>query len=159
MSKHHTKKSPRNSGAGGSISIQDAVRLAQAHYDAGQMPQAESLCRQVLAANPKNFYALHLLGLIALAHHHDDAAISLINEACKVAGPACPPPYLSNLAELLRRRGRLAEAMNAATSAVRLDPTAATSWNNLGIILQESGRLEESRQALERVVVAQPQNG
>ena len=39
-----------------------------------------------------------------------------------------------------------------------MDATLPGAWNNLGIILQEAGKFEESRLCLERVLALQPQN-
>lgn len=137
------------------ITIEQALSQANAHWQAGQADQAERLCQQVLAIWPGQADAMHLLGLMAHAYGNLDLAIDHLRQACMA--PRAPAVYVSNLAELLRQGGRLAEAEQAARRAVAMDTALVGGWNNLGIILQEAGKLEESRVCLERVVALQPQ--
>jgi tetratricopeptide (TPR) repeat protein len=136
------------------VTIDQALAQANAHWQAGQADQAERLCQQVLAAWPGQSDAMHLLGLMAHAYGNLDLAIDHLRAACMA--PRAPAIYVSNLAELLRQGGRLAEAEQAARRSVAMDTGLIGGWNNLGIILQEAGKLEESRVCLERVVALQP---
>lgn len=137
------------------LSIQEALQRANDHWNAGQAEQAELLCQRVLAAWPGQPDALHILGLMAHAYGNLDLAIQHLRQAC--LSPRVPALYLSNLAEMCRQKGTLAEAEETARRAVALDPGLVSAWNNLGIILQEAGKLEESAACLERVVAWQPQ--
>jgi tetratricopeptide (TPR) repeat protein len=139
-----------------SLDIGQELGQAQAHWNAGQADQAEMLCQRVLAVWPGQSDALHLLGLMAHAYGNFDLALAHLRQAC--LAPRAPALYCSNLAEMCRQKGLLAEGEQVARRAVALDPTMAGAWNNLGIILQESGQLAESRQCLERVLALQPAN-
>jgi len=136
------------------LSIDQALAQANAHWDAGQNAQAEILCQQVLAVWPGQSDALHLLGLMAYAFGNLDLAIEHLRRACQA--PRVAPVYLSNLAEMCRQRGLLAEGEDAARRAVTLEPTMAGGWNNLGIIQQEAGKYEESLASLKRVIGLKP---
>lgn len=136
------------------LTIEQALAQANAHWQAGQADQAERLCQQVLAAWPGQSDALHLMGLMAHAYGNLDLAIDHLRQACMA--PRAPAVYVSNLAEMLRQGGRLAEAEQAARRSVAIDAALVGGWNNLGIILQEAGKLEESLVCLERVVALQP---
>jgi tetratricopeptide (TPR) repeat protein len=138
------------------FSIADALGRANAHWNAGQADQAELLCQRVLAAWPGQSDALHLMGLMAHAYGNLDLAIQHLRQACMA--PRAPAVYSSNLAEMCRQKGLLAEGEAAGRRAVAMDTTLAGGWNNLGIILQEVGKFEESRQCLERVLTLQPHN-
>jgi tetratricopeptide (TPR) repeat protein len=138
------------------LSLPAAIARANAHWKAGQSDQAEILCQRVLAAWPGNADALHLLGLMAHQFGNTDLAISQLRQACQT--PRAPSAYHSNLAEMCRRAGLLAEGEQAARRAVQIDPVNADAWNNLGILLQESGNYTESKRCLERVLTLQPQN-
>ena len=135
------------------ISVEHAMSVAYSHWNAGQTDQAEQLCRQVLAAWPGHSDALHLLGVMAHAWGNEDAAIEYLRQACMA--PRVPALFHSNLAEMLRRKGRLEEAVAAGRRAVAAESTLAAAWNNLGIALQENGELEESLHCLERTVALQ----
>ncbi len=138
------------------LSIPEALQRANAHWNAGQADIAEMLCQRVLAAWPGHPDALHLLGLMAHAYGNLDAAIANLRQACMA--PRAPAVYSSNLAEMCRQRGLLAEGETHARRAVQMDTTQPGAWNNLGIILQESGQYEESKRCLERVLTLQPHN-
>ncbi|MGN6260035.1 MAG: sulfotransferase [Ralstonia sp.] len=136
------------------ISIPEALDRAHAHWNAGQVAEAEVYCQRVLAAFPGQADALHLLGLMAHAYGNLDSAIAQLRQACMA--PRAPAIYFSNLAEMYRQKGMLVEGEEAAQRAVAMDPSLVPGWNNLGILLQEAGKLEQSLACLERVVALTP---
>jgi len=138
------------------LTIPEALNRAYAHWNAGQAQQAEQLCMQVLQVVPHQPDAFHLLGLIAHAYGKLDLAIDYLRKACLF--PAVPATYCSNLAEMCRQKGLLAEAEQAARRAVAQEPQLIAAWNNLGIILQESGKFDASLECLQRVVSLEPGN-
>ena len=146
------KRAPESSQ---DLSIDEALRRAYAHWNAGQADQAELFCQRVLAAWPGQSDAQHLMGLMAHAYGNLDLAIGYLRQACQA--PRAPALYYSNFAEMCRQRGLLAEAEQAARHATSLGPDLAAAWSNLGIILQEAGKLEESLPCLKRVVDRQPE--
>jgi tetratricopeptide (TPR) repeat protein len=141
---------------GPDLDIGQTLARAHAHWNAGQADQAEMACQRVLAVWPAQPDAMHLLGLMAHTYGNLDLAIAHIRKACE--SPRAPALYYSNLAEMCRQRGLLAEGEQAGRRAVALNPQLANGWNNLGIILQESGKLDESRTCLERVLMLEPEN-
>ena len=143
-------------GQDGRMNVEQAIALAYRRWNERQAPEAEHLCRQVLHAIPGQPAALHLLGLIAHARGDQSAAISHLGEACKAAN--APALYFSNLAEILRQNNQLGPAELAARQAIARDATLRHAWNNLGIILQEADKLEESLNALEHALRLSPEN-
>ncbi|MDB5991386.1 MAG: hypothetical protein JWQ10_2789 [Herbaspirillum sp.] len=136
------------------LGIPEALSRAYAHWNAGQADQAEQYCQRVLAAWPGQADALHLMGVMAHAYGNLDLAIAHLRQAC--LAPRAPAVYFSNLAEMCRQKGLLAEGEQAGQRAVALDSNLTDAWNNLGIILQESGKLDASLNCLERVAALQP---
>lgn len=136
--------------------IAAALREAEACRASGRFAEAEMLCRRVLAVWPGNPEALHIMGLLALAHGNLELATDYVRTAGR--SPSAPAAYFSNLAEIYRQRRLYAEGERAARKAVAMAPAMPGAWNNLGIILQEAGRLDEARQCLERVLELQPDN-
>jgi tetratricopeptide (TPR) repeat protein len=114
------------------------------------------LCQRVLAAWPGQTDALHLLGVMAYAFGNLDLGIQHLRQAC--LAPRAPAVYFSDVAEMCRQKGLLAEAEQAARRATALQPGLVAAWNNLGIVLQEAGKIEESASCLERVTKLQPDN-
>lgn len=112
------------------------------------------ICQQILAAWPGHPDASYLMGLMAHDFGNLDLAITYVRQACH--SPRAPAVYYSDLAEMRRQAGLLAEGEQAARRAVALQPNLAPAWNNLGIILQEQLKLEESRLSLERALALAP---
>ena len=111
-------------------------------------------CAQVLAIWPGHPDASHLMGLMAYDFGNLDLAIGYVREACR--SPRAPAIYFSDFCEMCRQGGLLAEGEQAARRAVALAPDLAAAWNNLGIILQEALKLDESRSSLERALALEP---
>jgi tetratricopeptide (TPR) repeat protein len=139
-----------------SLDVAATVAHARAAWQAGRADEAEMLCRQVLAAWPGQTDAAYLLGLMAYTYGNLDLAIAHVREACQA--PRAPAVYFSDLAEMLRQKGLLAEAEQAARRAVAMAPSFAPAWNNLGIVLQEALKLDESRLSLERALSLEGDN-
>ncbi|VVE54504.1 glycosyltransferase [Pandoraea communis] len=142
------------SSSPGTLTFAQAVALAQSHWQAGQAPQAEVLCRRVLEVSPEHPDAHYLLGLMAHAYGKPAMAIDHLRVTCRT--PDAPASSWSDLAEMCRQAGRLDEALAAARRAVEVDPAFVAGWNNLGIVLQETGQLEESLTCLTRVSELMP---
>lgn len=130
--------------------IEQVLRQAQAELAAGRLRQARNLLDKALALAPDHIEALHQRGLLA---HREGALDEAIGYLAKVAAsPAAPALVLSNLAELYRQAGLLAQGEAVARRAVALKPDLPGAWNNLGIIQQETGQLTESRASLVRAL-------
>lgn len=120
----------------------------------GDFPAAEALAREMLAADPRQGLAHHVLGLIAHraerfaeAEHHLAQAL--------VADPSNAEAH-ANHAAILRRLGRLDDAENAARTALSLMPDRAASHNNLGNILRDQGRADAAIEAFRAAVRLEP---
>jgi predicted Zn-dependent protease len=77
------------------LKIEKAFANAVQQHQAGQLPQAEVIYRQILAQQPKHAGALHGLGVIAHQTGRLDIAVSLIRKAI-ARQPNWPEAY-SNL--------------------------------------------------------------
>ena len=55
-----------------------------------------------------------------------------------------------------QRRGDLAAALSLYQKAAQLDPTYPTPQNDAGVMLEESGRMEEAEQAYQRALTLSP---
>jgi tetratricopeptide (TPR) repeat protein len=132
------------------IDIAKSLERAHAAWQAGRAGEAEMACREVLAIRPGQADASYLMGLLAYSFGNLDLAIMQMRQACQDA--RAPAHFLSDFAEMCRQGERLSEGEQAARRAVALAPNFASAWNNLGIILQEMLKLDESKLCLERVL-------
>jgi protein O-GlcNAc transferase len=149
MDKHH--EATRFQSPMQQVTPQQIMQAAIRHHQAGNLAEAEKACRQVLSQQPKNADALHMLGVIALQVGKPDLAVELLRQAIAIH-PAVADFHV-NLANALRARGLLSEAIAADREAIRLNPRHAQARNNLANSLYGLGRLDEAiaayRQALQ----------
>jgi len=102
MGRKQSSSSPLQAGQDQTLTIEEAIQRARAHWNAGQAPQTEMLCQRVLAAWPGQADALHLLGVMAHAFSNLDLGIQHLRQAC--LAPRAPAVYFSDLAASPRHR-------------------------------------------------------
>jgi predicted TPR repeat methyltransferase len=109
------------------------------------------LYQQVLAQQPRQFDALHLLGVIERQQGDARRAVELIEAALQIdpnqARAHC------NLGAALQDLGQPEAALASYDSALRLDPQYALAWDNRGNTLRRLGRLQEALDAYERALL------
>jgi protein O-GlcNAc transferase len=106
------------------------IQRALALIHGGQLPQAEDLCRQVLAQEARNFNALQLLGHIALQGRDYGGAAERLSMARSI-NPASAAVH-SNLAVALLALERPHEAMQCCEAALGLKPYFPEALCNRG---------------------------
>ncbi len=127
-----------------------AVRL----HRQGRLEQAQALYRRVLALDPRQFDALHLLGVIERQRGAPARAVELIEEALRV-DPQQARAHC-NLGAALQDLGRTGDALASYEAALRLDPAYALAWDNRGNTLRRLGRLAEALGSYERALGIDP---
>ncbi len=118
---------------------------ALAQFQAGDLPSAETSCREALAADANDAEALHLLGVIAHRSNRNDIAIDFVRRA--IAADGAMASFYNTLGYLLRLGGQYSEAIAALRNAVERQADYADAHNNLGIAFAESGNLEAAEAA------------
>ena len=117
-----------------------AFDAAWKHYQAGQLQQAEPLCRQIVQADASHAGALHLLGLIAARTGRDDLAVDYLDAALRLEPDFADAHNVLGI--VLVKQRRLAEAVASFRRAVRARPDHAVAHTNLGNALREQGELD-----------------
>jgi tetratricopeptide (TPR) repeat protein len=120
----------------------DLFALALRHHQAGALPQAEALYRQILQADPGHADSLHLLGVLAHQTGHHGPAAALIRDA--IARAPWAAVYHSNLGVVLQSLGRPAEAVACYEQALRLQGDLVDAHVGLGNVLTGLGRPEQA---------------
>jgi predicted TPR repeat methyltransferase len=126
--------------------LRQAVQLHQQ----GRFDAAGALYRQILAATPRQFDALHLLGVIERQQERPDRAAELIRAALDV-DPGQARAH-SNLGAALQDLGDTQGALAAYDTALRIDPAYALAWDNRGNTLRRLGRPGEALASYERAL-------
>jgi protein O-GlcNAc transferase len=132
----------------------ELLNTAVAAHQAGQLPEAERLYRQVLATQPGNNHALFLLAILALQLGRRDESIELTRRAIAVAPDV--PDYHAHLAPLLLAIEDYPSAIDAYQHLLRLRPSAVEANANLGGALFLCKRYDEAVAALTKFLVMHP---
>jgi predicted O-linked N-acetylglucosamine transferase (SPINDLY family) len=131
-------------------SIREALTQAVACHQAGQLPQAEQIYRQILQADPQNADAWHLLGVIAAQLDNHEVAIEHIRRAIELNPRATV--FHANLGAAYQKLKRIDEAVNSYRRALELNPTNAEAHNNLGVALHGQGDLAAAEACFRRAL-------
>jgi Tfp pilus assembly protein PilF len=137
------------------LTIQQSIDLAIQHHQAGELPKAESIYKQILQVAPDQPVALHLLGVIAHQVGKNDIAINLITKALTFK-----PDYAeahNNLASVLKEIGQLDEAVASYNKALTIKPDYAEAHSNLGVALNEQGKLSEAVTRCNKAIAIKPE--
>lgn len=129
--------------------MQQSLEQAIRDHQSGRLREAESAYRQVLAGQPSNADALHMLGLLAHQLGRGDAA-DWVRQA--IAARPGAPNFHTNLGLILAARGDLDGAIKAHRDALSISPNYPEAHHNLGCALHAKAQLDEAiaefRQAL-----------
>ncbi|MEJ2626614.1 MAG: tetratricopeptide repeat protein [Pseudolabrys sp.] len=130
------------------------LQRAAAMHQGGRLREAEKLYREVLAAQPDNFDALHLYGVLMHQRGQPVEALKLIGQALKANARAAAAH--SNYGMILAALDRAAEAVESYDRAIALQPDFAGAINNRGNALRKLGRNEEAVESFERALALNP---
>lgn len=121
---------------------------------AENLNQAAIFLRQSLAADDSHMLArLHLGRVESLRGRHDDA-LALLQQSAAAQDPATSYLGLLFIAALHERQGALGAAADSYRAAIDRFPRGHAAYTGLSALLQRSGRTDESREVLGRVVDA-----
>lgn len=133
------------------VTLAQAIQIALELQQAGRIPEAEALGRQVLQAYPEQPGALYLLGIIAQQKGDTDAAIDLLERAI-AANPAASD-FHNQIGMAYRQQGNLSRAEQHFREALALEAGFAEAHNNIGNLLRMRGDMAGAiacyRQALQ----------
>jgi Flp pilus assembly protein TadD len=136
------------------MNLQDTLNLGLDHHEAGNLAQAESIYRGVLAQHPNHPQALHLLGVLASQVGRHDAAVDLLNRA--IAGSPMSADYYLNLGVALDGLGRSDDAIVAYRRSLALNPELIEAMNNLGSAYFDKGDLDQALSFYQSAVARRP---
>ena len=133
-----------------------ALQLGLQLHQRGRLDQAEPHYRVVLAAQPRNFDAMHLLGLLRFQQGRHVEALDHMSAALRLRPGAAAA--LSNLGLVLGALGRLEEALARFDKALKIKPDFAEALNNRGNALLHLARFEEALASFDKALAINPDN-
>ncbi len=131
-------------------SILESLQIGLQFQQKGQIELASKLYNDVLAVDPNQADALHLLGLIETNRGNHDRAIEMISRASQLMPTS--EIFLSNLGVVFKNAGRLEQAVEAYRKAIAINPTSSSIRFNLGKSLKQLQQYDEAKDQFEKAV-------
>jgi tetratricopeptide (TPR) repeat protein len=134
--------------------VEQILKVAVEHHQAGQLDAAAQGYAQILASDPNHGDALHLAGCVRYQQHDPEAGIGLIRQAIGV-NPGLAVAH-DNLGLILRDRGDLASAEASHRRAAAAKPNHPDAHNHLGVALFRQQRVPEAIECYRRAIQLKP---
>ena len=156
-SKKKQQRDPKPQFLVSAADIEDKFQQAVAFHQAGQLSQAEKICKQILTYNSQNAEVFHFLGIIACQVGKYPVAVDLITQAIEIDSKQ--PPFYYSLANALREQGKLEKATEAYQQVIQIQPNHADAYNNLGTVFINQDRIDDAIEAYQQAIRIQPNQG
>lgn len=133
--------------------LHSLLQQAISHHQQGRLQQAEDCYVQVLQIDPRQFDALHLIGVIAKQRGDTQSALNFFAKA--IAVDAKQAKVHCNLGATFQEIGESAQALACYDLALSLQNDYALAWNNRGNALRELKRYQEALDSFTRAMEIQ----
>jgi len=132
----------------------EKLRQALAHHRRGDLARAETLYRDLLAADSDRVDALHLLGVLSVQTKRLARGIELLDKAAALKPDFAEAHFHGACA--LQDIGRLDEALARFDKTIALRPQFAEAFNHRGAVLRGLRRLDEALQSFDAAIAIKP---
>ena len=144
----------RQPATSGPSSVDLLLQKATAHHQAGQLPQAEALCRQILQLSPLHSRALYLLGVIASQKGQYANALELIDRAIQLNPDFAEACY--SRGNVLFALQQYQAALESYDRAILLRPDHAEAHHNRGSALNILQQHEAALVSYDKAILLKP---
>jgi predicted O-linked N-acetylglucosamine transferase (SPINDLY family) len=134
--------------------LADARNRALLLHQAGRIADAQAMCREILERAPRNFDALHLLGVTEYQSGRCDEAERLLGQALLVEPRS--PAACSNHGIVLHELKRYEAALARFDRAIALKPDFAEAHSNRAMTLTELERFAEAVASCDKAIALKP---
>jgi len=132
------------------VTLNNAIALHQQ----GNIDAAQTVYESILKSHPKNFDALHLLGVVATQRKQYQKAATLIGTAVKIQSNNARAHY--NLGLAFQELRQFEFALQSYDEAIRLDPKYYVAHSNKAATLKELNQLESALQSYTTAIHLNP---
>lgn len=134
-----------------------AEGAAFALFRAGRLVEAEAAWREIVAREPGNANALHLLGFILSTTGRAEEGMPWLDRSIEAAPRNAA--FLDNRAQVLMQAGRDAEALRDLKRATTYEPGSAATWLHLSQAARRVGDREGAHIAIAKALAIEPASG
>lgn len=120
----------------------EVLHRAAAHYNADELAAATAICHKVIAHDPQNAEALHILGHIAKRTAALETAVGYF--ARSVTAAPTEARFNRSFAVALQQAGRNEQAVHAWKQFLQIEPDNVDGLLRLGRLLVQTERYEEA---------------
>ena len=139
------------------MNINKTIQSAYAYYQAGNLRQADLLCRKILKKESNNPEVLNFVGVINFQNNNYDNAIRYFRKALKYNQDFVDAHY--NLANALKIIGEIDEAATHYKKAIQINPNFVNAYNNLGTIYQDKNKLDQALTYYQKAIALNSNHG
>ncbi|MBM4136888.1 MAG: tetratricopeptide repeat protein [Nitrospira sp.] len=136
------------------MDIDEAIKIVIKQYQAGNLKQAENLCRAILNYQPDNLFVVNYLANILQDQGKIDEAIVWYQKAIEFNPNDFGPYY--NLADAFFEKGQTEQAILNYKKTLSLNPEFPWAYNNLGLVLKDLGKLDEAITYFKKAIQLSP---
>ncbi|MSP20948.1 MAG: tetratricopeptide repeat protein [Alphaproteobacteria bacterium] len=140
--------------AGAAVKLRTKLMQGAALHQRGALAEAAAVYREVLAAAPRDFDALHLLGVLEGQRGNPAGAAELLGRAVRV-NPRDATAHMNHGNALLELK-RVDDALASYDRSVRLNPGDAQALYNRGVALAELCRPRDALESYQQALARQP---
>ena len=133
---------------------QQKLQTALSHHQNGNINEAAKLYRELIAANSRNSYALHFLGVIEAGVGHFDEAKSLIADSLSLQPGNVQ--FIENYVSILFQIGDYKTALQICEQGRQIDQSNVTLSYVSAVALLKLNRLQDALVQFDRVLSQQP---
>ena len=118
------------------------ISIAIQNFQSQNYAKTKESLAQVLRVYPKNFHALHLMGLVLGVEENYQESVNYFKKALRINSGDYSTNI--NLARALQKSGQQSEAIAYHLAATNINPDDPEGWLSFGISLFELNRFEEA---------------
>lgn len=124
------------------VTIKEAIDIALAYQNTGNLAEAENIFLQIIEFNPNIPDVWSMLGVCQILYKKHESAIKSLQNAIKLKSNEYS--YYVNLGEAYKRNGDLENAKNSFLKALELNPNSIDATINLANTLKALGEIKEA---------------
>ena len=136
------------------LTLLEAAQQALALFQQGELAEADRLCRLILGAQPENFDALHLLGVIAVRDGKPREGADFLSRALAIRPDQAQGH--NNLGAALADMKQYDAALASYDRALAINPGYADAYRNRGVALRDLRRYGAALECFERAIALAP---